>query len=134
MADLKDIAINQVIKNFPKLGKFLEEALYISLPDGSYNPATGLVSYAGSSEKPFKGVFLKASGGSAVSTYPVSNFPDLPPLKQDDLKMIVSNGSIYFNFKNDSIVTYKSKQYRIITVYNISDIATICFLRLLKVN
>lgn len=134
MADLKDIAILQTIKNFPRLGEFLEECLYQDLPNGAYDPSTGLVSYAGATDHTFKGVFVKAIGGSSIGSYPISNYPDLPPLKQDDLKMIVSNGTIVFSFKNDSLVIRKGKTYRIIGTYNVSDIATICFIRLLKEN
>lgn len=135
MADIKEKAVELLVKNFPRLGKFIEDGVYKDIQgnsETSYNAATGVVTYATPTNQPFKAFFTKALGGTNLNSYPISKYSDLPPLEQDDLKVILPKGNLTFEFKNDCLIVYKSKTYRIIGVYNVSDVAYILFIRIIK--
>lgn len=129
MGDIKDVAIEQMAKNFPLLAGFLEDVTLTSKGERSYNATTGIVTTTDSTET-FRAMIVKAQGGSQFGNYPIANIVD-SPFKVGDLKLIVPCSYITGTPKNDDVIlrSKTSMAYRIFGVYNVSDVAYLLYIR-----
>lgn len=125
--DIKDKAIKLLVDNLPKLGKFYKSAIYVDIGTSVYNPVDGSVT-SQNTQYNFKGVFIPPQSVGILSSFPVTNIED-SIIKKSDVKVIVAKGNISFEFKNDNLVKEDSFTYKILAVYNVSDVAYICYLR-----
>lgn len=123
--DIKDVATEQLIKNFPLLQSFLETVTMKIRKDVVYNATTGDTT-ATEAEASFKCFITRVE---AVK-YPVSSIEDSPILT-GDLKLVVPFSYVNVTPKVGATITRTKTDivYRIVGIYNVSEVAYVLYIR-----